>query len=67
MSYWSVPPTALDDTETLKNWADRAWSAAASAKPAKPTGARRRALGAKELADLPLKPAGKPSKPVKKR
>lgn len=63
MSYWSLPATALDDVDLLKEWADRAWSAAAS--PKKPAG--RRALPAKEMAALPLKTAGKGAKPLKKR
>lgn len=66
MSYWSLPPEALDDVDTLKVWADRAWDAAAKAKPAaKP--AKRGGMSARDLKDLPLKPGGKRANPVKKR
>jgi DNA transformation protein and related proteins len=66
MSYWALPPEALDDTDALKLWADRAWSAAAKAKsPAK--AAKPRALTGRVLADLPLKSVGKGRKAVKKR
>jgi DNA transformation protein and related proteins len=66
MSYWSMPPEALDDADTLKLWADRAWAAAAKTKPpAKP--AKRRGLSARDLSDLPLKSVGKARQPVKKR
>jgi DNA transformation protein len=66
MSYLSLPPEALDDSDTLREWADRAWSAAAAAKPpAKP--AVKRGISRAEMADLPLKPGGKPPKRVKKR
>jgi hypothetical protein len=66
MSYWSLPPPALDDPDTLKEWADRAWGAAAKSKPpVKPRGTR--SISAREIASLPLKIPGKSAKPVKKR
>jgi DNA transformation protein and related proteins len=67
MSYWSLPPAALDDTETLKTWAGQAWAAASAPKPQKARSAPKRRMTAKDLADLPLKPAGKPSQSIKKR
>lgn len=36
-SYWSVPSEALDDAESLKEWAERAYQAALR-KPAKGSG-----------------------------
>lgn len=66
MSYWAMPPEALDDSDRLIEWADRAWAAAAKARPpAKP--ARARGLTARELAELPLKSAKKPQGSIKKR
>jgi DNA transformation protein len=66
MSYWSLPPAALDDTDVLIAWADRAWAATGKAKPAaKP--ARKGPISARELADLPLKMGRKGGHPVKKR
>lgn len=67
MSYLSLPPDALDDAETLRLWADRAWSAVLEAKPSAKARPARPALSARALADLPLKSVGKPRKPLKKR
>lgn len=66
MSYWSLPPEALDDMDALKLWADRAWAAAAKAKPpAKSAGKCN--LSPRAMAELPLKNVGKVRDPVKKR
>lgn len=66
MSYWTLPPEALDDVDTLKTWADRAWAAAGKAKP-NAKSRPKRALTAKVMAELPLKSVGKTRKPLKKR
>jgi DNA transformation protein and related proteins len=66
MSYWSLPSEALDDSDTLIEWADRAWAAAAKAKSSAKL-ARARGLTKRELAELPLKPLGKPTVSIKKR
>jgi DNA transformation protein and related proteins len=66
MSYWSLPPAALDDAETLTVWADRAWAAATG--PRKPANkVHKKRVSAREIADLPLKSVGKTPKPFKKR
>jgi DNA transformation protein len=66
MSYWSLPPEALDDVDTLILWAERAWVAAAGAKPPTKTAAKRR-LTSRQIADLPLKSQEKRRPAVKKR
>jgi DNA transformation protein len=66
MSYWSLPPGALDDSDALCLWAERAWAAASQPKSkAKPS--RTGSLSKRELAELPLKPSGKPKVSIKKR
>lgn len=68
MSYWAMPTGALDDADTSKIWADRAWAAAlAAAKPSAKLGQRsaktvkRPGVSlARALKDLPLKPPEKP-------
>lgn len=60
MSYFSLPDAALDDAETLRQWADLAWRAAQAGAAAEP---KARALS---LNDLPLKPSPRTRRAVKK-